>query len=183
MSRTLLAAAGSLILGVAACVPPIDVRAVRTPGVDFAQYATVRVERSDAAPRDFVASRRSNEVRDQVAEMTVAILASKGYGLAASGKADLVVRVAVGRRPPDIPRTAPPRFGMESMDYDSVLVEVVVIDAFVAQTGARVWYGISRDDVDPNRTDFSQLRRALGALFDSFPARSPPPSSPAPLTM
>jgi hypothetical protein len=153
-----------------ACVPPIDVHTVSLPDADFAHYVTFRVEKTETAPPQYSTSRASMEVRDRVAQMATGILTAKGYVVASESEADMTLRVAVGRRDLDVPPQPQGRGPFVGQQY--IIDEVLVIDVFDDRTQKPIWQATSRADIDQNRINVTQLQRAVGAVFEGFPARA-----------
>jgi hypothetical protein len=49
----------------------------------------------------------------------------------------------------------------------------LVIDAFDATSGVRVWHGSSRAEIDPDHVSETLLERTVSALVDAFPGAKP----------
>ena len=139
-------------------------------------------------------------MRAHVAQAAASILRRRGYVLASSDQADLVLRVEAGRREHTITTTlgvmplgegvagqplpsgegsVPGPANIEpnyhgQLDEEKVdLVEgAFVIDVFDGRTGDIVWHGSMRRRVDSGPVDYEGLDRAVESVMASFPASS-----------
>jgi hypothetical protein len=118
-------------------------------------------------------SSRSAEVQRRLRPLIVAALTQKGYA-AAAGKGDFVIMIGSGRRVVTVREASPPEgdqseFESPHFDYDEV-DGALVIDAFDAASGLRVWHGSSRTEIAPQHVDQALLQRSVALLLASFPA-------------
>jgi hypothetical protein len=157
------------------CADAVTIHAVTNPAAPFAQYRTFSLGAPEAAPRGYRSSPFSEEVRGRVQPLIIEALNKRGY-TAAPSKGDLVVRFGSGRRVVTVHQATPPEgeqseVGFPAQDYDEVEASLV-IDAFDATSGVRVWHGTSRVDVGPDRVNQPHIQRTIEEMFASFP-RSP----------
>lgn len=93
-----------LIMGIGSgCAPAVDIHTIRSPSAHFERYRTIGFDLSLQAPRGHATSPRSAIVRDEVEKAAAPILERRGYALAPSDRADLVLRIEAGRRDQWVP--------------------------------------------------------------------------------
>jgi hypothetical protein len=152
---------------------PVTVRAAKNPAASFDHYRTFSFGSPASPPRGYVVSPWSAEVRGRVLPLIAITLEQKGYA-PVQGKSDLVIQFGSGRRVVHV-EDAQVREGDQSLtqephfDYD-VVEGSLVIDAFDATTGVRVWHGSSRAEVNPDRVDAALLQTSVTELLASFPS-------------
>jgi hypothetical protein len=173
VARVLALAIAVTVPGAPGCVQPVTVRTVQTPGASFDRYQTFSFGSPEGPPRGFTISSRSEEVQQLLRPLVVAALLRKGY--AASDKGDFIVTLGSGRRVATVREATPPegdQSELESPHFDYQEVDgSVVVDAFDAASGLKVWHGSSRTEIPPRRVDQALLQRSVTMLFASFPAR------------
>lgn len=163
-------------LALAACAQPLTVHTVSNPEASFDHYRTFSFGAAEGLPRGYATSPWSPETRRRIQPLIVAALTQRGYALA-SGKGDLVIRFGSGRRVVAVQEATPPE-GEQSevesphFDYDEV-DRAMVIEAFDASSGVRVWHGSSRAEIDPDRVNQALVQRSVSALLAGFPSAAP----------
>jgi hypothetical protein len=164
--------AGAALVGTPGCVQPMSVRTATNPAATFDRYRTFSFGAAEHPPRGYALSPSSPEVRSRVQPLIAAALAERGYA-PSSGTGDLIIRFGSGRRAFTVQEATPPEGDQSEMeephfDYEEV-DGALVIDALDGSSGARVWHGSSRAQIDPARIDQALLQRSVSALFASFP--------------
>ena len=154
------------------CTSAISTHSARSPTARFSGYRTFGFDSLASAPSRYVPSARSAEVRSRVRQQASKLLEAKGYVVAVDSKADLVIRVAAGRREQEISHPHPAPRWLEEDEEEDFVEGAFVIDAFDAATDELVWHGSARAEVDPNRIDDERLRRAVTSVMASFPSRA-----------
>jgi hypothetical protein len=151
----------------------VTVHATTNPAASFEQYRTFSFGAPESPPRGYTVSPLSEEVRDHVQPLIAIALDRKGY-TSASQRGDLVIQFGCGRRTVHV-EEAQPREGDQSLlglphfDYD-VVEGALVIDAFDARSGVRVWHGSSRAEIKPDRVDEALLQTSVAEVLASFPS-------------
>jgi hypothetical protein len=151
----------------------VTVHTATNPGTSFEHYRTFSYGSPEDPARGYVISAWSAQVRERVQPLITAALGQKGYA-SASGTGDLVIRFGSGRRVVHVEEAEPPEGDqslpeMPNPEYD-VVERSLVIDAFDATNGARVWHGSSRAEIDPNRINEALLQTSVREMLASFPA-------------
>jgi hypothetical protein len=150
----------------------VVVQTATNPRASFDRYRTFSFGSPENPPRGYLPSPLSAEVRACVQPLIAAALLRKGYSLA-SEKGDLVIQFGSGRRVVHVEQ-AQVREGDQSLvqephfDYD-VVEGSLVIDAFDATNGVRVWHGASRGEIHPERVDVALLQTSVTELLASLP--------------
>ena len=173
------AAAAVLFLSIAWSALPtagcdqVTVHTATNPGTSFEHYRTFSYGPPEDPARGYVISAWSAAVRGRVQPLITAALDQKGYA-SASGTGDLVIRFGSGRRVVHVEEAEPQEgdqslLGMPAPEYD-VVARSLVIDAFDATNGVRVWHGSSRAEIDPHRINEALLQTSVRELLASFPA-------------
>jgi hypothetical protein len=139
------------------------------PGASFDRYKTFSVAPAERPPNDYQSSWATPEVRRRVVPLVTAALTARGY-LPASGEGDFVVVCGSGRRTvhPGELDYATNAWLPDDEDTDLV-VGALVIDAFDAATGVRIWHGADQVKIDPDRIDEGRLERSVAEIFALFP--------------
>jgi uncharacterized protein DUF4136 len=157
----------------AAGCDPVIVHTATNPAASFEHYRSYSFGAPEDAPRGYAVSPWPAEVRGRVQPLIAAELDRKGYALA-SDKGDLVIQFGSGRRVVHVDE-AQVREGDQSLVQEphfvyDVVEGSLVIDAFDATNGVRVWHGSSRAEIDPDRVDPALLRTSVAELLGSFPS-------------
>lgn len=168
--RTRVARAALIVL--VACTPAMNVHTAQSPSAQFERYRTFSLESDACMPADFAPSSQSTHVRQQVGQVTGAVLMAKGYTPASDEPADMAIRVSAGRREREIrwPVQVRPPWLVED-ETEDFTEGAFVIDAFDTATDDLLWHGSARLEVQPGSVDEPLLRRAASAVLTSFPAR------------
>jgi hypothetical protein len=137
-------------------------------GINARTYAIGAVQqmpqRYDTPPRSQEATRRMRPLIEEG-------LRARGYLPAASiADADIVIMYAAGSRT----RDKPPQQSLRHSDMwsgeDETFVEgAITIDALDGKTGKRVWHGVGRTEIDPDKTDEVLLRKGVNKVLEKFP--------------
>jgi hypothetical protein len=147
----------------------VAIHTATNPAVSFDRYRTFSFGAAESPPRGYTTSPWSPEVRDRVQPLIVAGLTQRGYA-SASGKGDLVIMFGSGRRTVAVHESSGMAGDWLPDDENGNFVErSLVIDAFDATSGVRVWHGSSHAEIDPARVNQGMLRRSVTALVATFP--------------
>ena len=154
------------------CAPAIAVHAAAEPSASFAHYRTFSfgpIEPVEGSSLRYGLSPASAARQRLIWPIVTSALLQKGY-IPAAGVGDLTIRVGSGRRVVTVRETATAAGEVETPGGDYSEVEKsVVIDAFDATSGARVWHGSSGVEIGGDGTSAALLERVVTALFVSFP--------------
>jgi Domain of unknown function (DUF4136) len=150
----------------------VTVRTASNPAASFGRYRTFSFGAPEAPPRGYLASPWSPEVRGRVQALLMATLEQKGY-VPAPDKGDLDIQFGSGRRLVHVEKTEPAEGDQSLMqephfDYD-VVEGSLVVDAFDAATGVRVWHGSSQAEIQADRVNRAVLKASVAELLASFP--------------
>jgi len=172
------------------CASTADIHTIKSPAARFDLYHTVSFDEGRTPPPgDYSTSPQSAGVWSHVKETTTRILQSRGYTLGEPGKADLVVRIEVGRHETTAPMTspiglqpsypgyvpdylpvAPPYHGYFDQENQELVEGAFVIDAFDGKSHELLWHGFSRAVVRPGKVDYEELQHHVESVLASFPA-------------
>jgi len=155
------------------CVEQVVIHTATNPAASFARYRSFSFGSAEAPPRGYTASAWSPEVRGRVQPLITAALAARGYS-ATPESGDLVIRFGSGRRTVAI-RESGDTGGDTWLPNDengSIVERSLVVDAFDARTGVRVWHGSSSTEIDPDHVSQALLERTVSGLIAAFPLRS-----------
>jgi hypothetical protein len=172
-ATTALLSSMACIACLTAACDAVTVHAATNPAASFDRYRTFSFGAPEDPPRGYLASPLSAEVRARVQPLITAAIHQKGYATA-SEKGDLVIQFGSGRRVVHVEKTQV-REGDQSLmqephfEYD-VVEGSLVIDAFDATNGVRVWHGSSRSEINPDRVDEALLQTSVTELLASFPS-------------
>jgi hypothetical protein len=177
------------LLGAAACASPIKTLHDSDPDADFARYRSFawlhqdRQEQGSAGLRSpYISALDDRRVRDAVDDD----LRAKGYRKESSvDEADLVVTYKVGReekvqvRPSAGSSTVytsryghGPWYGTSSVSVSTYTEGTLIIEFFDRSTRQGVWVGYAIKRLSRNDDRESLIKRAVGAILESFPARA-----------
>jgi hypothetical protein len=163
--------------GEAGCGNAIHVHTTTSPTADFSRYQTFTIGAPERAPTRFHEAPRATQAEQRAQELVTDILQSKGYRL--TPNADLVVRIAAGLRPRQVPiPMAPPLPGSPPAETWStenppgeILEGALVVDVYDGATGALLWHSAATAFIDPDRFDDDRLRRGVAEVMSTFPER------------
>jgi hypothetical protein len=161
---------------VVGCGDGVTVHSATSPTTSFEHYRTFSFGTAEGPPRGYRSSSRAPEVQRLLEPLIAAGLTRKGYAFASS-KGDLLIDYGFGRR--DVVVHESSEYPGGAAVSDDGVEGALVIDAFDATTGARVWHGASRADHDSRHVDDALLRRSATEILAAFPAvqlRADPPS-------
>jgi hypothetical protein len=152
------------------CAQNVSVRTATNPAASFDHYRTFSFGPAEGPPRGYQPSSRSPEVQRLLEPLITAGLTQRGYA-SASGKGDLFIDYGFGRRAVVVHETSEtPTASWLPDDENATFVEgSLVIDAYDASTGVRVWHGASRDQIDSSHIDNDLLQRSVKELMAAFP--------------
>jgi len=182
-------ASAAAAIAVIDCASASDIHAIQSPGAHFELYRTVSFDPGQMPPGAYSTSPQSVDVWQHVREAATGVLESRGYVLAAPDKADLVVRIQVGRRQTTAPVTSPiglqptypgyvpdylpvvpPYHGYFDQEGQELVEGAFVIDAFDGKTHQLLWHGFARAVVRPEKVDYDHLGRDVESVLASFPS-------------
>jgi hypothetical protein len=137
-------------------------------GINARTYAIGAVEQ---APTTYDTPPRSQEATRRMRPLIEEGLRAKGYLPAASiADADIVIMYAAGSREKAKPPQRSSRHSdMWSEDDESFVEGAITIDALDGKTGKRVWHGVGRTEIDPDKTDEVLLRKGVNKVLEKFP--------------
>ncbi len=180
MNRSLnRAALGSTLLMVAlaaGCAPSLQVYSHQSQS--FGHYATFALSTTDTAPPRFRRGVLKVEAATVVGNDVNAVLSERGYHAAASpDQADLIVRYGVGEHAKvEAPKQSDDATGAstetEEKDMDAPFnytEQTLVVDIFDAKTSRRVWHGVAREILSPDKVDSAAIEHAVRAMMAQFP--------------
>jgi hypothetical protein len=178
ISRYTLVAVSALLLASACAPTDRDIR-VETSGAAEAPAANIHaktyaIASAEQVPAQYQSPPRSLEAARHMRPLIEEALRAKGYVPAASiAEADLVFMYSAGRRTREMP-PAPASHNPDadvSSDNEQEFVEgAITIDALDGKTGARVWHGLGRTQIDSDRVDDALLRKGVTQVLEKFPA-------------
>lgn len=152
---------------------PIDetmnVHTAANPSASFDRYRTFSFGPSEEAPPGHQTPVRFAQMQRRLQSLIAAVLTQKGY-VPASGEGDFFVMFGSSRR--EVSPHESSSIGMEWLpdDEDADFAEgALVIDAFDAATGGKIWHGATSANIRPDRIDDHRLRRSVQELLAPFP--------------
>jgi hypothetical protein len=171
-----LSALSSSALVLGACSSSIRTVRVETTGASEAppggiNARTYAIGAVQQAPARYETPPRSQEAAQRMRPLIEEGLRARGYLPAASiADADIVIMYAAGSRV----REKPPeqtlrRTDMWSEDDERFVEGAITIDALDGKTGKRVWHGVGRTEIDPDKTDEVLLRKGVNKVLEKFP--------------
>jgi len=174
--------AGMALLGLwlAACGQPgMQVRADRNPSADFGRYATYAWRTAPAQGAEWPARDDRTAFDWQVRKLVDQQLATRGYGMAATGRADLIVDYRVSTREKVMNdsfgeyaryRSEGGTEGLGETWVGGYQEGTLLVEATDARTRTLVWYGSATAVVNP-KLRAERLPVAISKIFETFPAR------------
>jgi len=152
------------------CARNVSVRTATNPAASFEHYRTFSFGSAEGPPRGYQLSSRSPEVQRLLEPLITTGLTQRGYA-PASGNGDLFIEYGFGRRAVVVHEASEtPTASWLPDDENATFVEgSLVIDAFDASTGVRVWHGASREQIDSSHIDNDLLKRSVAELLAAFP--------------
>ena len=157
------------------CAPTVLVRTVTNPEASLDHYRTFSFGPTEGPPPGYRASSRSPEVQRLLEPLIAAELTRRGYA-PVSGKGDLLIEYGFGRRAVVVYESSEaPLASWLPDDENSAVVEgSLVVDAFDAATGVRVWHGATRGQIESDHIDNDLLQRSVVELIAAFPTPQVP---------
>jgi len=139
------------------------------PAAAFDRYRTFSFGPSEGAPSGYELSPRATDVQRRLRPLIAAALTERGYTAVPDG-GDMVLMIGWGRREVTTHEVSSVGTGWLPDDENQDFVEGgLVIDAFDARDGERIWHGAATASTDSDRIDDQQLLRSVHTLVTSFP--------------
>jgi hypothetical protein len=137
-------------------------------GINARTYAIGAIEQ---APPQYQSPPRSQEATRRMRPLIEEALRARGYQPAASiADADIVIMYAAGSRVKEKPPQRSTRNSdMWSAEDEQFVEGAITIDALDGKTGKRVWHGVGRTEIDPDKTDDVLLRKGVNKVLEKFP--------------